>query len=85
MQSYRQIFKYDSRLGYKYVNNLSLTILGDSGEGSKDYKLVTDNFGFRNDINVNDIETFDNLFIGCSFTAGDGVPNSQRFSDNLIF
>ena len=83
MQSYRQIFKYDSRLGYKYVNNLSLTILGDSGEGSKDYKLVTDNFGFRNDINVNDIETFDNLFIGCSFTAGDGVPNSQRFSDNL--
>ena len=44
MKSYRQIFKYDSKLGYKYVKNLSLTILGDSVEGSKDYKLVTDSF-----------------------------------------
>ena len=83
MKSYRQIFKYDSKLGYKYVKNLSLTILGDSVEGSKDYKLVTDNFGFRNDINLNCDMAVDNLFIGCSFTAGDGVSNSERFTDNL--
>ena len=83
MQSYRQIFKYDSKLGYKYVNNLSITILGDKDEKSIDYKLVTDNFGFRNDIKINSSKTVDNLFIGCSFTAGDGVSNSQRFTDNL--
>ena len=79
MKSYRQIFKYDSKLGYKYVRNLSITIIGDSDEGTKDYKFVTDNFGFRNDFKIDDFNLIENLFIGCSFTAGDGVANCQRF------
>ena len=37
----------------------------------------------RNDINLNCDMAVDNLFIGCSFTAGDGVSNSERFTDNL--
>jgi len=84
MKSYRQIFKYDDRLGFKYMPNLSLTILGNPSDNMRDYKIITDKYGFRNNKSLEELKNIENLFIGCSFTAGDGVDNSQRFTNKLI-
>ena len=82
MKSYRQIYQYDSRLGYKYMPNLSLTILGNREDNMRDYKIITDQNGFRNN-QLNNLENIENLFIGCSFTAGDGIQNCERFTDKI--
>jgi len=87
MRTYRQIFVYDPRIGYKFLANLKVTILGDDKDNMEDYKLVIDKYGYRNNLDdfLFDNSKFgvDNLFIGCSFTAGDGIVNELRFS-NLI-
>tara|TARA_B100000401_G_C52812092_1_gene724426 strand:+ start:596 stop:1543 length:948 start_codon:yes stop_codon:yes gene_type:complete len=87
MKTYRQIFVYDPKIGYKFLPNLKVTIVGDSRDEMEDYKLVIDKFGYRNDLKDfsfnNNIYNVNNLFIGCSFTAGDGIINELRFT-NLI-
>lgn len=50
----------------------------------RSYALRTDGLGFRNNPrpdNMPDCPRKKILFIGCSFTAGDGVPNENRFTD----
>ena len=81
-KSYKQILTYDEKIGFKYVKNLNTTLIGDIDDEMEDYKIVTDNYGFRNDFdkNLNPV-TFENLFLGCSFVAGDCVENKDRFSD----
>lgn len=82
MKCYKQIFTYDKEIGYKYVPNLNVTVTGDYLDKLYDYKLNTDMFGFRNNPLINNQNmNFDILFIGCSFTAGDGLENKNRFSD----
>ena len=86
MISYKQLITYDQKLGFKFVPNLDVTIPGDPENELYSYKIRTDPYGFRNDGYL-DIKTskkpiyIDNLFLGCSFTAGDGVSNQHRFSD----
>ncbi len=85
MKTYRQTFIFDPQIGYKFQPNLSVTIIGDEKDNMQDYKLTIDKFGYRNylkDLTSNDkFIAIDNLFIGCSFTAGDGVENESRFTD----
>lgn len=82
MKCYKQIFTYDRHIGYKYVPNLNVTVTGDYLDQLYDYKIKTDRFGFRNSLSINNkFYDFDVLFIGCSFTAGDGLENKNRFSE----
>ncbi len=85
MKSYKQTFFYDPQIGYKFIPKLKVTIVGDENDNMEDYKLVVDKFGYRNNINdfslKNEYFEVDNLFIGCSFTAGDGIKNELRFTD----
>ncbi len=87
MKTYRQTFIFDPQIGYKFQPNLNVTIIGDEKDNMQDYKLIVDKFGYRNylkELTSNDkYISIDNLFIGCSFTAGDGVENASRFT-NLI-
>ena len=82
MKCYKQIFTYDKKIGYKYVPNLNVTVTGDYLDQLYDFKLKTDKFGFRNSISIaNKVLDVDIMFIGCSFTAGDGLENKNRFSE----
>ena len=82
MKCYKQIFTYDKHIGYKYVPNLNVTVTGDYLDQLYDYKIKTDRFGFRNSLSLNNnFLNVDILFIGCSFTAGDGLENKNRFSE----
>ena len=84
MKCYKQIFTYDSQIGFKYVKNLNVTITGNYLEDLFDYKIITDEFGYRNNyFSKSDLDEIEILFIGCSFTSGDGVENEKRFSNLL--
>ncbi len=87
MKSYRQIFTHNPLIGHKYINNLKTIIVGEIEDQMLDYTLIADKFGYRNEnLELDQGQSkihVDNLFIGCSFTAGDGVSNKSRFSDIL--
>ena len=86
MKCYKQIFTYDSQIGFKYVPNLNATVTGDYLDKIFDYKINTDKFGYRNNnLLENYLDEVEILFIGCSFTSGDGIENQKRFSDLLDF
>ena len=48
MKTYRQTFVYDPRIGYKFLPNLKVTVVGDERDKMEDYQLVVDKFGYRN-------------------------------------
>tara|TARA_B100000161_G_C33534017_1_gene407456 strand:+ start:81 stop:1025 length:945 start_codon:yes stop_codon:yes gene_type:complete len=87
MKSYRQILTYDSNIGYKFVPNINFTVVGDPDDNMTDYVIKTDSLGYRNERDIIEIGNYekkidiDVLYLGCSFTAGDGVDNSSRFTD----
>lgn len=84
MKSYRQLFKICPYLGYRYQESLRVTVLGDENDSMPDYPFRSDRYGFRNSGQPTlDGMSIGDLFIGCSFVAGDGVANSQRFSSLL--
>tara|TARA_S200000501_G_C20870684_1_gene764109 strand:- start:7138 stop:8085 length:948 start_codon:yes stop_codon:yes gene_type:complete len=87
MKSYRQILTYNSEIGYKFLPNMNFTVVGDTEDNMIDYIIKTDSLGYRNEKDIIKIDNFEKkidinlLYLGCSFTAGDGVDNSSRFTD----
>ena len=81
MISYRQLFKICELIGYRYQESIKTTIIGDDQDDMEDYCFRTDKYGFRNsEATAIDTNTIGDLFVGCSFVAGDGVGNDSRFS-----
>ena len=82
---YRAVFKFNEIWGHWFRENLSTRVPGSSLANG--YYLVTTNSvgarSAREPVEVDDSTKTKVLFIGCSFTAGDGVCNQQRFSDLL--
>ncbi|MEQ8521627.1 MAG: carbamoyltransferase N-terminal domain-containing protein, partial [Vicingaceae bacterium] len=75
-RSYRQIIAYDPFLGHKYIPELCARIR--YGKGA--YFIETDKYGFRNSPFPRQSK-LTILLLGDSYAAGDGVANSDRFSD----
>lgn len=75
----RQLFKYNSKIGYTFIENLKARVNHESGG----YLIRTNNMGFRSDIDFKCKKSSQKrvLIFGDSFTAGDGVSNGKRFSD----
>jgi hypothetical protein len=76
----RQILKYDSTIGYRFIPNLKVRVPHESGG----YLLQSNNTGFRSSYNFIDVKTPNYkriLLFGDSFTAGDGVSNKNRYSE----
>ena len=77
----RQVFKYDEKIGHKYIENIETRIINENGG----YFLKTNSSGFRSDIEFRKKKGKQKriLFFGDSNTAGDGVSNKERYSDLL--
>jgi len=77
----RQLFQYHPAIGYKFIPNLRSRIMHESGG----YLLKTNEWGFRSEAEFSKEKTGRKrvLFFGDSYTAGDGVSNKNRFSDQL--
>jgi len=80
-KAYRQVFKYNDKIGHSYIENLETRLLHENGG----YFLKTNSSGFRSDIDFKNKKGKKQriLFLGDSNTAGDGVHNAQRYSDLL--
>jgi hypothetical protein len=80
---HRSIFKKNNNWGYSYRSNLNARFLSpDPKLGS--YLIQSNSEGFRTHLNSQDFVKSSRkkiLLIGCSFAAGDGVSNNQRFFD----
>lgn len=78
--SCRAFIEYHPVIGNLYIPNLDVRILHENGG----YFLKTNNMGFRSDYDF-PIEKKEGviriLVFGDSFTAGDGVKNSDRYTD----
>jgi carbamoyltransferase len=79
--THRMLMRYHPVLGHLFVPNLRARLPNDEGG----YFLVTNSDGFRSDI---DFEKGKSgrpriLMFGDSYTAGDLVPNEDRYSDVL--
>ena len=78
MNSYRQLFKICEFIGYRYQESIKTTIIGDDQDDMEDYCCRTDKYGFRNsEATAIDTNIIGDLFVGCSFVAGDGVGNDS--------
>lgn len=80
--SSRSFIEYNETIGHLYIPNLLVRIMHENGG----YFLKTNNLGFRSDIDFKiqkDVNVKRVMIFGDSFTAGDGVENSQRYSDLL--
>ncbi|MCJ2054459.1 SGNH/GDSL hydrolase family protein [Methylobacterium sp. J-070] len=78
----RTLMRYDSEVGALYTPNLKLRVAGEKGG----YLVRTNEAGFRSEREFTDRRNsgwFRAVMFGDSQTAGDGVPNTQRFSDRL--
>ena len=77
----RQVFKYDEKIGHKYIENIETRIINENGG----YFLKTNSSGFRSDIEFRKKKGKQKriLFFGDSNTAGDGVSNKERYSELL--
>jgi carbamoyltransferase len=78
----RQVVEYHPVLGHRYVPALKLRVPHESGG----YLLQTNSLGFRSHHDFERRRPASKgrvLLFGDSFTAGDGVSNSQRYSDVL--
>ncbi|MBI2283828.1 MAG: SGNH/GDSL hydrolase family protein [Bacteroidetes bacterium] len=80
--SCRSFIEYNESIGHLYIPDLFVRIMHENGG----YFLKTNNRGFRSDTDFK-IQKGDKIkrvmVFGDSFTAGDGVENSQRYSDLL--
>lgn len=78
----RQIFQYHPIIGYTFIPNHKARILHENGG----YLLRTNNVGFRSDFDFHSEKLQKTRFVvmGDSYTAGDGVSNKQRYTDQLI-
>ncbi|MCX6158492.1 MAG: SGNH/GDSL hydrolase family protein [Ignavibacteriae bacterium] len=77
-----QIFEYHPVFGYRFIPGVKARVLHEDGG----YLVKANNVGFRcnRDFNTkNGTDKFRILVFGDSFTAGDGVSNSFRFTDLL--
>ena len=78
----RQLFTYHPVVGYHFVAGLTARVLHESGG----YFVRINQAGFRSDREFLPHKrpgTRRVLLFGDSFTAGDGVPNQQRYGDLL--
>lgn len=78
--THRNLLRYDEQLGHLYVPNLTMRI----PYSEKPYFIRTNKQGFRSNINYDVQNPNDKpriLFLGDSYTAGDGVANEKRFTD----
>jgi hypothetical protein len=78
----RQIFQYHPTIGYTFIPNHKARILHENGG----YLLKTNNVGFRSDFDFisEKIQKKRFVVVGDSYTAGDGVSNKQRYTDQLF-
>ena len=79
---YRPIFKYNSIWGYWFRENFYGRV-PSMGLFHNYHTIQTNSVGARttNDINLLEKDKKKIMFVGCSYTAGDGVSNKDRFSD----
>lgn len=78
----RTLMRYDPNVGMLYTPNLKMRVAGEKGG----YLVRTNAAGFRSErefIPERTPQKFRAVLFGDSQTAGDGVPNKQRFSDLL--
>lgn len=72
------VMRHDERLGHRFVEGVCARIPHESGA----YFVRTNAQGFRDERDIGPKgRAFRIAFYGASFTAGDGVSNSERFSD----
>ena len=78
---HRMILQYHPQIGHLFVPNLSARIPSETGG----YHIRTNAQGFRADVDFTPQhgERPRILFLGDSFTAGDGVANADRFSERV--
>ncbi|OUU25010.1 MAG: hypothetical protein CBB97_10525 [Candidatus Endolissoclinum sp. TMED37] len=77
---HRDIMIHEARWGYKFQPNINARIMHDGGG----FLIETNEDGFRCSRQLNkDTENKKILIFGDSYTAGDGVSNSARFSNKL--
>src|ERR1700722_13029888 len=74
-------FRYDPDVGFTFLPNLRVRVPHESGG----YLVQTNQLGFRNERTPipTDAGKARIFVFGDSFTAGDGVSNGKRFSDEL--
>ena len=80
--THRTLIRYDEIIGHRYVPNLKMRI----PYSEKPYYIKTNKQGFRSNFDYlkdNKQKEKRIIFLGDSFTAGDGVANEKRFSDIL--
>lgn len=78
----RQVYEYHPVVGYRYIPNLRVRIPHESGG----YLMQVNGQGFRSDKEFVQARTPGHrrvLVFGDSFTAGDAVPNRQRYTELL--
>ena len=78
----RTFMRYDADIGTLYTPSLKLRVAGEGGG----YLLRTNAAGFRSEREFTSKRApggFRAIMFGDSQTAGDGVANTQRFSDRL--
>lgn len=76
----RQVFEYDSEIGYRYIPGLKARIPHESGG----YLIRANKMGFRSQREFTPEKTPGKcriLLFGDSHTAADGVSNEKRYSD----
>ena len=78
-KAYRQVFKYNKKIGHSYIENLETRLLHENGG----YFLKTNSSGFRSNIEFQNKKGKRKriLFFGDSNTAGDGVDNNERYTE----
>jgi carbamoyltransferase len=79
--THRMIIKYHPEIGHLYVPNLKARVPHETGG----YYVRTNSLGFRSDFEFSNTRNGRPriLFLGDSYTAGDGCDNEERFSELL--
>jgi lysophospholipase L1-like esterase len=78
----RHLYEYHPVVGYRYIPNLKARVRNEGGG----YLIQVNEAGFRSNRSFMKPRTAGSrrmLVFGDSFTAGDSVPNHQRFTDLL--
>ncbi len=78
--THRTLIRYDEHIGHRFVSNLTMRM----PYSENPYFIKTNTQGFRANFDYGKKKAKDEIrvvFLGDSFTAGDGVANEKRFSD----
>jgi len=80
---HRKVFHYDSNFGYRFQPAITARIPHEGGG----YLVKTNSQGFRcrHEVTRKKVKRNRILVFGDSYTAGDGVSNNQRFTDEMEF